>query len=225
VETQEQAEQRASGRDNKKIGAAILVVLVLLAFGAWKMLSGETHKSAAPPKIFLVAAPPPPPPPPPKFEKPPPPKEQHEVKVQPPQPKAAPPQPSPDLKMEGPAGNGPSAFGAGKITSDDVSHLGTGGDGAKGMFNPFDNYNNLLKGELKRYLRKNSALRQRDYTVDIRIWLTRGGKISRFELVGSTGDNDTDEAIKQAMSSLPSFDEPPPANMMQPIQLRIVTAG
>jgi protein TonB len=221
---QAQPENQESGSRNNLIGAAIVVALVLLALGAWKLLSGESHKSAPPPKIFLVAAPPPPPPPPPKFEKPPP-KEQHEVKVQPPQPKAAPPQPSPDLKMEGPAGNGPSAFGAGKITNDDVSHLGTGGTGEKGMFNPFDNYNNLLKGELKRYLKKNSALRQRDYTVDIRIWLTRGGKISRFELVGSTGDSDTDKAIQQSLSALSSFDEPPPPNMTQPIQLRIVTAG
>lgn len=217
----EQLEQSGRGRKIAVIGTALLVVvLVLLGWGVWTLLHGNSKRPPKPPKITLLE--PPPPPPPPKFEKKPdPPKEQKEIKVEQPKPKEAPPQPSPDLKMEGPAGNGPSAFAAGKITSDDVSKIGTG----NGMFNPFNNYANLLKGELQRYFGKNNALRRRRYTVEVRVWVADGGVIKRFELIGSTGDTDTDGAIRQAMSSLPGFNQTPPANMPQPIRLRIVTAG
>jgi protein TonB len=89
------------------------------------------------------------------------------------------------------------------------------------MFNPFDNYSNLLKGDLQRYLRKNTTLRRRNYTIEVHVWVAGGGELKRFELIGSTGDRDTDEAIKQSMASLPGFAPPPPANMPQPIKLRI----
>ncbi len=121
--------------------------------------------------------------------------------------------------MDGPAGNGPSAFAAGQITNEDLSKIGNG------MFNPFNNYANMLKGELQRYFGKNKALSQRHYTVEVDVWVAGGGAIKRFELVGSTGDSDTDAAIRQAMSSLTSFKQTPPADMPQPIRLRIVTAG
>lgn len=202
------------------LATIILVVLALLGWGVSALLGGKIKPPSKPPKITLLA--PPPPPPPPKFEKKPdPPKEQKEIKIEQPVPKPTPPQPSPELKMDGPAGNGPSAFAAGKITSDDVSKIGTG----NGMFNPFNNYANLLKGELQRYFGKNNALRRRHYTVEVRVWVAGGGEIKRFELIGSTGDSETDEVIKQAMSSLPGFNQTPPANMPQPIRLRIVTAG
>jgi protein TonB len=212
-----------SGRDRKivVIGTTLfVVVLVLVGWGVWTLLDGHSKRPPKPPKITLLE-PPPPPPPPPKFEKKPdPPKEQKEIK-EPPKPKEAPPQPSPELKMEGPAGDGPSAFAAGKVTSDDVSKIGTG----NGMFNPFNNYANLIKGELQRYFSKNSELRRRHYTVEVHVWVAGGGEIKRFELIGSTGDSDTDGAIQQSMSTLKGFKQTPPANMPQPIRLRIVTAG
>ena len=211
-------------RNNVLIGSTILVVLVLIGLGVWTFLSGKSHQSSKPPKITLIAQAPPPPPPPPKFEKKPdPPKEQKEIKVE--QPKPAPPQPSPQVNEEGKAGDGPSVFGAGKITNDDISKIGTGGSGGTGMFNPFNNYANLIKGDLQRYLRKDKMLRQRNYTIEIRIWVASGGVLKKFELVGSTGDSETDDAVQQAMKSLSSFDQPPPAHMPQPILLRIVTAG
>ncbi|MGA8148521.1 MAG: TonB-dependent receptor [Gallionellaceae bacterium] len=207
------------------LATVILVFLAVLGWGLWALLGGTPKKSPRPPMITLLT-PPPPPPPPPKFEKKPdPPKEQKEIKVEQPVPKQDTPPPSPELKMEGPAGSGPSAFAAGKVTSDDVSKIGTGGGEKSGLFNPFTNYANLLKGELQRYLRKDNDLRQRRYTVEISVWVGGGGEIKRFELLGSTGDSGTDEAIKQAMSSLPGFDQTPPANMPQPIRLRIITAG
>ena len=172
---------------------------------------------------------PPPPPPPPKFEKKPdPPKEQKEMKVYQPVVKQEQAPPSPDLKMEGPAGDGPSAFGAGRVTNEDLSKVGkgSGGLGGKGgMFNPNANYANLLKGELQRYLSKNNALKRRRYAIDISVWVSANGGMERFELMGTTGDADTDDAIKKAVTELPSFTQKPPVGMPQPIRLRIITSG
>ena len=210
-----------------------VAAVVLLGLGALavSMLGGKSEAPKKPPKIALLTPPPPPPPPPPpKFEKKPdPPKEQKEVKVDQPVQKQESPPPSPDLKMDGPAGDGPSAFAAGKVTNEDLSkYTGQpGGTGTErpGMFNPFTNYANLLKGEVQRHLNKNANLRRRRYAIEARVWVTASGGLQRIELIDSTGDVDIDDAVKQTLTGLPSFTQSPPANMPQPIRLRIVTSG
>ena len=217
---------------------AVLTVLAALLAAAglayWvKGLVGQADTPRKAPKIALITpAAPPPPPPPPKFEKKPdPPKDQKEMKVEAPQPKPESPPPSPELKMDGPAGNGPSAFGAGKITSEDLSKIGagkpggTGGGEKTGMFNPFNNYATLAKGELQRYLGKRDNLRRKRYALEVHLWVLPTGAVSRFELVGGTGDADTDEVISQALAALPPFTQTLPPNMPQPIRLRISTGG
>ena len=214
---------------------ALCTVLAIALMGYFvKGLMGHSGQTKKPPKITMItpAALPPPPPPPPKFEKKPdPPKDQKEMKVEAPQPKPESPPPSPELKMDGPAGNGPSAFGAGKITSEDLSKIGagkpggTGGGEKTGMFNPFNNYATLAKGELQRYLGKRDNLRRKRYALEVHLWVLPTGAVSRFELVGGTGDADTDEVISQALAALPPFTQTLPPNMPQPIRLRISTGG
>ena len=223
---------------------ALLLGLLVLGLMAWGLMSlmGKNEKQAPkkPPKITLVAPPPPPPPPPPKFEKKPdPPKEQKEMKVDQPVVKQEQAPPTPELKMEGPAGDGPSAFGAGKVSNEDMSKIGKSGPGSGGpgglvggaigsknsMLNPSANYANMLKGEMQRYLSKNNALKRRRYAIDISVWVGVGGGIDRFELIGTTGDTDTDATIKMAITELPGFTQAPPTGMPQPIRLRIITSG
>lgn len=215
---------------NLMMGLGALLVLAVLGYGVYKLVSGKSALPRKAPKISLIPSSPPPRPPPPKEEKKPePPKEQKEVKVdQVAAPKDAPPAPpSQDLKMDGPAGDGPSAFGAGKITSDDISNIGKGGGGpvTSGLFNPFNNYATLLKGELQRYLARNKELRQRAYRVDMQLWVGRDGGVTRHELVGSTGDAEIDELIRQAIGVMGGFTQMPPERMPQPIRLRLVTGG
>jgi protein TonB len=203
-----------------------LVILALIAWGVIQLIGDKSKPVKTAPKITLMAPPPPPPPPPPKVEKKPdPPKEQKEVKMAPSEPKPAPPQQAPELKMEGAAGDGPSAFASGHVTSEDVSKLGQGKTAGEksGMFNPFDNYANLIKGDLQRYLRKNNELRQSHYKIEILVWVAANGDVKRSELLGSTGDKETDAAINQALKSFPRFDQAPPPNMPQPVRMRIVT--
>ena len=221
----------APGRAKKLLllGVTGCVVLGLLGTGLWVLLNKKSTHQGKPPKISLLtpAAPPPPPPPPPKFEKKPdPPKEQKEMKVDQQVERKVEPAPSPELKMDGPAGDGPSGFAAGKITSDDISKLGTGKGGvekAGGLFNPYTGYANLLKSDLQRYLAKQGKLRQRRYAIEVLVWITPAGALKRFELIGSTSDSDTDDAIQAAIEGMPVFSQVPPANMPQPIRLRIIT--
>jgi protein TonB len=241
-----QSQPHLNATDKKSSARTLLAVLIgLLVLGllAWGLMSlmGKSDKPAQkkPPKITLVTPPPPPPPPPPKIEKKPdPPKEQKEVKVDQAVVKQEQAPPTPELKMEGAAGDAPSAFSAGKVTNEDMSKIGksatgpvgTGGpSGAIGskssMLNPLANYANMLKGEMQRYLSKNNALKRRRYAIDVSVWVSVGGGMERFELLGTTGDADTDAAIKKAISELPGFTQAPPAGMPQPIRLRIITSG
>jgi len=221
----------------EKKSAWVKVVLAVLIFaliggGIWFVTSMDKQKAGKPkaPKIALIAAPPPPPPPPPKEEKKPePPKEAKEMKMEQPTPKAEQAPPSQDLKMEGPAGNGPSAFAAGRVSNEDLSKVGKGdgslgGAGGKvGGVDPFNNYANLIKGEMQRMLRKNSALKSQRYTVEIKVWVSPSGSVDKVEITSSTGNEDLDELIRKGIGTMPNFSQAPPASMGQPIHLRIVT--
>ena len=211
---------------------AIAIVLSLIVGGVMmvkNLIGGKSDKPKKPPKISLIPnTPPPPPPPPPKEEKKPPepPKEQKEIKMeQQAEQKQAPP--DPQLKMEGAAGNGPSAFAQGSVTNEDLSKLGSGGGGTnkESVFNPFNNYAGLMKAELQRLLARRSELKRRSYRVEVRVWVANDGSVKQSELLGTSGDADTDESIRQAMTALPAFSELPPPNMPQPVRLRIVASG
>jgi protein TonB len=131
--------------------------------------------------------------------------------------------------MDGPAGDGPSAFSAGKITSDDISNVGKGGGAAAvpatGMFSAYGGYASQLKSEVQRILQRNKDLRTQSYRVEVRIWVAKDGSLQRHELVGSTGDAEIDTLINQTLAATKAFSQPPPDRMPQPIRLRINTAN
>jgi len=126
--------------------------------------------------------------------------------------------------MEGAAGDGPSSFASGNITSEDLSKMGTG-KGALSEGINFNSYSMMLKSELQRYLSKDGNLRHEMYKVEVRIWLAADGSVKKAELISGTGDEATDEELKKAMETLPKFTEAPPPTMPQPIRLRIVSTG
>ena len=221
----------SEGRKKLLYAVGGLLVLVALGLLVYSLVGGKPKAGKGAPKISLIPTTPPPPPPPPKEEKKPePPKEQKEVKDMPAPPKDAPPAPpSQELKMDGPAGDGPSAFSAGKITNEDISNVGksTGGGTAvpaTGLFSPFGGYANQLKSEVQRVLQRNKDLRTQSYRIEVRIWLTKDGSLQRHELVGSTGDPELDTLISQTLATAKAFSLPPD-RMPQPIRLRINTAN
>ena len=198
--------------------AAVLVLIMMLGLAGCDR-QADTKK---PPKISLLPDKPPPPPPPPKEEKKPePPKEEKkEVKIEQAEKKNEPPA-DPALKMEGAAGDAPSAFASGHVTNEDLSKLGTGTGGGS-LINPFNVYAGSIKSELQRFLNRRAELKRRQYKIEVRVWVGEDGRIKNFELQGSTNDSDTDDAIRNALAALPAFSEPPPPKMPQPIRLRVV---
>ena len=218
-----------------RAGVALGFVLLVLA-GLWavKSLKSPEGVKRQVAKITILPDTPPPPPPPPKVEKKPePPKDEPKQVMREEQIKQvdAPKEPDQQLKMEGAAGDGPSAFSSGRVSSEDLSKVGIGKGGTgpvvekTGMFNPYSNYTNLAKGELQRFLGKRENLRRKRYAVEVHLWVLPAGTIGRYELVGRTGDSESDELITQALAALPAFSQNLPANMPQPIRLRVTTGG
>jgi protein TonB len=202
-------------------------VALLVAAGIW--LKDLFSKPSAPTrqvtKISIIPDTPPPPPPPPKEEKRPEPKETKEVKVEQPKPVEAPPQQAEQLKMEGAAGDGPSPFAAGSVANEykggDVGTTVGGAPQVKSNRMQFAFFTSALQRHIQDELARNKDIKQLDYRVPVAIWLARDGSVQRAELAGSTGDDRTDAALTAALAQMRPFREAPPADMPQPVRLRI----
>lgn len=202
--------------------------VLLLALGGvgWFIASQMGQGGSAPKRqtVKIAVLPDtPPPPPPPKEEKRPEPKPE-ENRPQPQEQKVveAPAEPQP-LKMEGAAGDGPSAFGAGSVSNEyRGGDVGTGGGGTVGDRLAASSYGNAVKREVDNWLQRQPALRRAgDFSLPLHIWVRPDGSIERTRLVGSTGDADTDQAVREALERFPGFRNPPPAGMPQPISLKL----
>ncbi|MCQ9375562.1 TonB C-terminal domain-containing protein [Methyloversatilis sp. XJ19-13] len=219
-------EGTSTGRRVRNILLALVGIGVVGYGGYW--LKSQFSTPSAPTrqvtKISIIPDTPPPPPPPPREEKRPEPKEQKDVKVEQPKPVEAPPQQAEQLKMEGAAGDGPSAFAAGDVTNEykggDVgSTIGGGPVRPNRMQYAF--YTNALQRHIQDELARNREVKQIDYRVVVKVWLGRDGSIQRAVLEDSTGDDKADGALSTALADMRAFHEAPPADMPQPIRLRI----
>jgi protein TonB len=261
----ERAASSAGGRGRAKgilIGLVVALLCVALGWSVYSAFAGKSSAARKPPKISLIpTAPPPPPPPPPKEEKRPEPPKQQEIKTSaPPEQKPVSPAPTQDLKMEGAAGDGPSAFSAGRVTNENQIPEVRGADtrpppappsppppppvvvappapvvvapaaprnpfDRSGLFDPIANYGRLLKTEAQRHFNQNRALRQRAYRAEILLWIAEDGRVTRYELSGTSGDEETDVLLRESLASLSGFSGAPPAGAAQPVRLAITTSS
>jgi protein TonB len=216
----------STGRRVRNILIALIGMAVVGYGGYW--LKSQFSKPSGPTrqvtKISIIPDTPPPPPPPPKEEKRPEPKEQKEAKVEQPKPVEAPPQQAEQLKMEGAAGDGPSPFAAGSVTNEykggDVGST-IGGASAKPNRMQYAFFTNALQRHIQDELARNREVKQIDYRVVVKVWLARDGSIQRAVLDDSTGDDRSDAALSAALADMRRFRDAPPADMPQPIRLRI----
>ncbi len=159
--------------------------------------------------------------PPPTPETPPPPPEPEEVDV----PEPEEPEPEVAEADEPPAGDqlgldaegvaGGDGFGLlGRKGGRDL--LGTSGDQYKW-------YGQILKNDLIDRLAEIRDIRRDRYSVVVRLWLAADGRIERFSVVTSTGDDQLDRDLVVALKSLDRVSEVPPAGLPQPVRLRIVS--
>jgi len=264
----EHAASSTGGRGRAKmilIGLVVALLCVALGWSVYSAFAGKSSAARKPPKISLIPTAPPPPPPPPKEEKRPEPPKQQEIKTSaPPEQKPVAPTPTQDLKMEGAAGDGPSAFSAGRVTNENQIPEVRGADtrpppapplppplppppppvvvvppapvvvapaaprnpfDRSGLFDPIANYGRLLKTEAQRHFNQNRALRQRAYRAEILLWIAEDGRVMRYELSGTSGDEETDVLLRESLASLSGFSGAPPAGAAQPVRLAITTSS
>lgn len=206
------------------VGGTVLVV---------KLLKSEDHKPQRQvAKISILPNTPPPPPPPPKDEKKPePPKdESKQVPRDEPLKQAEAPKPANEpLKMEGAAGDGPSAFGAGAVSKDyaggapstGAPAAGAGGTQSERAQERFyaNTARQLLRDEIERRLKSEAE----QLTAIFSIWLAQDGAIQRFELQAS-GDSAGDLALRAALDETSrQFKLPPPpaTALAQPMRFKL----
>ncbi len=198
---------------------ALGLMVALIGTGAYALLrsflrAGSPHPQQVVQQIQLIRPPPPPPnlPPPP----PPPP----EVKVHIPTPEKQPtptdhPPPAQNLGLDAKGGAGSDAFGlVGRPGGQDI--IGEGGSA-------FTWYAGLLKDEIVNQLGAQPMARSDSYTVVVSVWVGDDGTVQRVEIAKSSGDPQRDQSIQSALARLGRLSQPPPADMPEPITLRIVS--
>jgi protein TonB len=208
-------------------GLVVVVALVVLLVKSMLEQGGKPRKTTIQQIAVLK---PPPPPPPPKPEVKPPEMKKEEVKIE--QPKEQPPDqaktdqgPPPGDKLALDAEGSSSSDGFGLAARKGGQDLLTVGKGTGGERAQFGWYTGRLQRHLQEELAKREDLKKSDYRVVVRIWLARDGRVERAEVAGSSGNADTDQAIREALGRVSSLAEAPPDNMPQPIRLRITSRG
>ena len=188
------------------------LMVALIGSGAFALLRSFLHGPVPHPQqvvqqIQLIRPPPPPPPP--------------EEKVHIPTPQKT-PQPTPDhpppaqqLGLDAKGGAGSDAFGlAARPGGQDII-----GQGASA----FVWYAGLLKDQILNQLGAQPDVRSTTYSVVVSVWVADDGTIQRVRVAQSSGDERRDRSIEEALTRLGRLSQPPPADMPEPITLRIVS--
>lgn len=178
---------------------------------------------------LLPDTPPPPPPPPKPEDKPPPPKPDDKPQpVEAPKPVDAPAPAA--LKSDEAAGDGPgNGLTAGAVSRDYTDQKigqGTTIGGTDNTENAstrlaYNAYANATTKALNEFLVRDKAIKLRDYQVQVSVWISTSGGVQRVELADSTGDAETDQALRVALARFPGSANPPPPRMPQPMRVRV----
>lgn len=197
----------------KRIGTTLFFILLLA--GVWmvvkSLMYGQPGKRKSATSVRIVV-PDLPPPPPPREQ---PNEQQKEIKIDQPKPQEAPQPAAEVLKMEGAAGNGASPFAAGTVNKDYI-----GGKVEPGAYRW---YTDQIKARIEEAIAAQKDLDRVQYRLIVHVWLARDGRVERAELQGSTGDKAIDKLIRKALTGMGSIAEAPPADMPQPVKLRITS--
>ncbi|WP_457355337.1 TonB C-terminal domain-containing protein [Roseateles sp. P5_D6] len=213
----------------KLLVAAAFLLLGLAVWWAVKNIKPDAPRRQVAKISILPDTPPPPPPPPKEEKKPEPPKDEPKQVMREEQLKQAEaPKPAETIKMEGAAGDGPSAFSAGSVakeyaggpptTGGGAGPAGTSADRAQERFYA-NTARQLLQSEIERHLKSDAD----QLTVTFAVWLTGDGGIQRFELSPS-GNDANDNALRAALDETRrQFKLPPPPALAlsQPMRFRL----
>jgi hypothetical protein len=215
------------------IGALLAIVLAGGVISYMRSGGAEPERqSPSGPTIVNITLPPPPlppppPPPPPPPQNEPPPAEEEMLE----QPEIVEAEAEPD---EAPAPEAPpSDIGTGLTGGDGSDGFGLttgrgaggssriGGTGTRGGGGRFGRYAATVQTSVAEALRSHPATRGATLSIQVRVWPDATGRITRVQLVGTTGNRATDEAIRNQVLTGHLLPEPPPAEMPRPIVMRI----
>lgn len=200
---------------------AIAVALVILGL---RHLAADGRQPARQVTKIALLPDAPPPPPPPKIEK------KEEIKQDKPQPREQEikpkdvPQEAAPLKMEGEAGNGPSAFQAGTVTQDyqgGVPGAGTGASQASGIDRAQARlYANGVRQALHDELERQLGADISDLDAQVALWVANDGRISRWEMQGESPTQEV--GLRNAMQRVSEVLQlPAPQAVPQPLRFRL----
>jgi protein TonB len=187
------------------IAFGLLSATCAMVWGAMNFI----HSASAPKRQVarIMVLPDTPPPPPPPDEAKPPPKEQvvREMNI----PKVETPPAPAQLKMEGQAGEGPSAFASGDVKQDYI-----GGDIGNGSrYSAYiSRLEQRVQAELSRHKLHVSNMR-------VFVWLSPDGAVNRYSVEG--GESGDERAVRAALADLTRIDEAPLSDMPMPVGLTI----
>jgi periplasmic protein TonB len=207
----------------------VILVVALLVAGIWAVSRGSS-KSGAKPKVeetMTITLPPPPPPVTPPPPPPPPPAEQppeedmlvqdavEDDEEQPEEPSAEPP---PDLDLgPGSAGGTGPAIGSGGNGNGRI-----GGTGNRASASKFGWYAAKVQSSIRDALARNASTRTATFSsLNVKIWADTTGRITRVQLVSSSGNSAVDQAIRSRILTGLQLPQGPPADLPMPINLRI----
>lgn len=208
-------QKHALGGKQKIITGMVLAVVGvgLVSATISKIMSGKPPPAKMTVhEVRIVRIPPPPPPP----DQPPPPPEEVDV----PEPEQ---QPEPTPSDEPPPGDlGLDAEGVAGGDSFGLNARPGGRDLVGSAKSQLTWYAGLVQSAILAELNNEKLSRSRAYSVPIKVWVREDGSIEKTELAKSTGDGEVDRAIEKALARVVRIPYAAPAQMPQPMTVRLV---
>lgn len=193
----------------------VATVMVALGWFVWTGMHAVTKPDRKVAQQVQIIRPPPLP----EIKEEPPPEVKEEVKL----PRAEETPDTPDnqppagdqLGLDAEGGAGGDAFGLlGRKGGRDLL-AGSGTD-------RYSWYANILKSILVERLSENRSIRRSRYSVTVRMWVKTDGRVDRVAIDSGTGDKELDKRIETAFALIGRVAEAPPADLPQPVRLRLV---
>lgn len=224
------ADQEEGGffrRHRAAVGVGMVAVLAAAITAFFLIRDSDTKPTRKVQEVMVVKVlpPPPPPPPPPPQQQIPQQKMVEQTPIREPemkpleQPKQAPKEAEPpgplglDAKGDGPG----DSFGL-------VGNPGGGGlfgGGGGGGGSRFGWYVSMVQTQIEKALRENEKTRNSRLQIGILVWPDATGRVTRVQLMSSTGNADIDAVLRNEILPGIRFSEAPPKDMPLPIVTRI----
>jgi protein TonB len=218
-----------------RLGVRLIVIGAIIG-GVWLLqerLAQRPNDIRNVQRVTLLDAPKPKAPPPKGEEKPVEQKEEKQIDLRPDLALAAPGPQQPDnrLGLDAEGAGGGDAFGLqARRGGRDITTIGpekpTIGGGGGGDAPPAPNwgwYGGLVQRYLQNIAQADEHLQGHAFIAVLQLWISPDGHLSKFDLVGSTGDSEIDQALKDLLAAAPAMIQPPPAGMPQPVRLRMTS--